>query len=84
MKLELLYDRNGYYIGYSKENNLLCAWTDIIDSFTGESKHIILCQFNSKSKSAIFSVYLADENIDNYFVFKLESYLEKYGFSNGK
>ena len=84
MKLDLLYDRNGYYIGYSKENNLLCAWTDIVDLFTGESKHIILCQFNSKSKEAVFSVYLADENIDSYFVFKLESYLEKYGFNNGK
>lgn len=84
MKLELLYNRNGYYIGYSKENNLLCAWTDIIDPFTRESKHVILCQFNSKSKSATFSVYLADENIDNHFIFKLESYLEKYGFSNGK
>ena len=84
MKLDLLYDRNGYYIGYSKENNLLCAWTDIIDPFTGESKHTILCQFNSKSKEAVFSVYLADENIDSYFVFKLENYLEKYGFNNGK
>ena len=84
MKLDLLYDRNGYYIGYSKKDKLLCAWTDIVDPFTGESKHTILCQFNSKSKEAVFSVYLADENIDSYFVFKLESYLEKYGFNDGK
>lgn len=84
MKLELLYDRNGYYIGYSKENNLLCAWTDIIDPFTEESKHVILCRFNSKSKSATFSVYLADENIDSYFIYKLEGYLEKYGFNDRK
>lgn len=81
MKLDLLYDRNGYYIGYSKENNLLCAWTDVIDPFTRESKHTILCQFNSKTKDGMFSVHLCDECIDRSFVFKLESYLDKYGFN---
>ena len=81
MKLDLLYDKNGYYIGYSKENNLLCAWSNIRDPFTGEDKHIILCQFDSKTKKACFSVYLADENIDHRFIFKLEEYLDKYGFN---
>lgn len=81
MKLDLLYDKNGYYIGYSKEDNLLCAWTSIIDPFTKEVKPVILCQFNSKTKKACFSVCLADEDIDHYFVFKLEEYLNKYGFN---
>lgn len=80
MKLNILYDRNGYYIGYSKENNLLCAWTDIKDPFTGESKHTILCQFNSKSKDALFSVELTDEFIDRSFSRELDKYLKKYGF----
>ena len=80
MKLNILYDRNGYYIGYSKENNLLCAWTDVKDPFTGESKRLILCQFNSKSKDALFSVELADEFIDRSFSRELDKYLKKYGF----
>lgn len=82
MKIDILYQRYSYYIGYSTENNLLCAWEDIYDFSKNKDTHIILCQFNSKTKEAMFSVRLCDEYMNKNFLAALDKYLKKYGFNS--